>query len=84
LVEVSPDVESEHVTGLESRPARRGRDDPVEAQFGQVQTRDESIDDADESVWRYVVVDAGWQQADLISAIALDEAHSAPPPPSRR
>jgi hypothetical protein len=51
----------------------------VEAQLSKVQAADECIDDADEGVRRDVVVDASWQQADLISAIAVDEAHSPPP-----
>lgn len=56
------------------------RDDPVKAEFGQVQTSDECIDDTEEAVWRHVVVDACLQQTDLISAVAIDEAHSLPPP----
>jgi hypothetical protein len=80
LVEIAPNVEAEHVTRLESWPASRRRDGPVKAQLGQVQTSDECIDDTDEAVWRHVVVDACWQQIDLISAVAIDEAHSLPPP----
>ena len=79
LVEIAPYVEPEHVTGLESWPASRRSDSPVKAQGGQVQAGDECVDDTDEGVWRDVVVDARWQQADLVSAIALDEAHGSPP-----
>jgi hypothetical protein len=43
----------------------------------------EGIDSADDGVWCDVVVDARWQQADLLSAIAVDEAQGPPPLVSR-
>jgi AraC family transcriptional regulator len=55
------------------------RDSPIEAQLGQVKAGDKRVDHADEGLRRDIVIDAGWQQADLISAIAVDEAHSPPP-----
>jgi hypothetical protein len=36
--------------------------------------------DTDEAAWGHVVVDACRQQTDLISAVAVEEAHSLPPP----
>ena len=79
MVEIAPNVEAEHVARLVPRPARSRCGDPIEAQFDKVGAGDERIDDADECVLRDVVVDASWQQANLISAIAVDEAHSPPP-----
>lgn len=79
LIEVAPDVEPEHVCRIEARTAGRGGDRAGEAEVGQVEARDECVDDPHESLGGDVVVDAGRQKTDLTSVEPADVTHPEPP-----
>ena len=47
----------------------------AEAQLAQVQARDKCIDDANQRIWRDIVVNARRKQTHLTAICSLDEAH---------
>jgi hypothetical protein len=61
LVEITPDIEAEHVARVVTGAASRGGHCSIEAKIGQVEAGDERIDDADERVSRDVVFNTGWK-----------------------
>jgi hypothetical protein len=59
LVEISPDVEPQHVGWMVSGTAGGCGDGAAETQLCQVQAGDERIDDADQRITSNIVADAG-------------------------
>lgn len=76
LVQLALGVEPEHVGRVVARAADAGGDAPGKPEVGDVQTSDERIDQAHERIGRYMVVDAGGEQADLIARGSFNEAHN--------
>jgi hypothetical protein len=74
LVEVAPDVEPEHISGMEAGASSRCGDGTIKAQLRQVQAFDKRIDDADQGIWCDVVIDAGWKQVDLTAVGSFEKA----------
>jgi hypothetical protein len=46
-----------------------------ETELTEVETRDERIDDPHQGLWRHIIFDTGWKQADLAAVRSCNEAH---------
>jgi hypothetical protein len=79
LIEITPDVETEHISRMIAGTAGCRRHRPRKAQIDKIQTIDKGIDDASKTIRRNIIIDAGGKQTRLGSVSSFDEAHSIAP-----
>lgn len=80
LVEVTPDVEPQHVAWMIARSSRRCRHRTIKTELGEIKATNESIDDANQRVLADIVINTGWKQARLLPVMSFDKAAHWPSP----
>jgi hypothetical protein len=78
LVEIAPDIQPKHVPGMVAGPAGRRRDGASKAEFCEVETTNERVDNSHQGFGSDIVIDAGRQQAYLCPICSFQEAHENP------
>jgi len=74
LVQIAPDIEAQHITGVETRASGCRRDCATEAKRRKIKSPDKCINDPDERLGGNIVVNAGRKQTGLMAIMAFDEA----------
>jgi hypothetical protein len=79
LVEIAPDVETQHVAWSKAGPAGCGGHRPVKAELGEVEAVDKGVDNAHQRIKRDIVLDARRQQTGLSAVLTFNEARRRSP-----